>query len=81
MCYRGKWFEALARAFDGDAHVIAPLLPDYLKRFRASARIRGFTLDSNGNIENPARLDEEAKKVAMIKIRMLTPIKVAVRGH
>jgi hypothetical protein len=48
--------------------VIAPLLPDYLRRFPASARIRGFTLDSSGNIEDPGKLFEEAKKVVMVKI-------------
>ena len=72
ICYRGKWFEASARAFDGDARVIAPLLPDYLRRFRASARIRGLALDSSGNIGNPERLVEEARKVVMVKIRMMT---------
>jgi deazaflavin-dependent oxidoreductase (nitroreductase family) len=72
VCHRGRWSEAHAKAFDGDVEVIAPLLPDYLKRFRASARIRGFTLDSNGNIENPEKLGEEAKKTVMVKIRMLT---------
>jgi deazaflavin-dependent oxidoreductase (nitroreductase family) len=71
VCYRGKWFEASAKAFDGDVEVIAPVLPDYLKRFRASARVRGFTLNSNGNIENPEKLGEEAKKTVMVKIRML----------
>ena len=73
VCYRGKWSEAHAKAFDGNVEVIAPLLPDYLRRFRASARIRGFTLDSRGNIENPRKLNEEAKKVVMVKIRILTP--------
>jgi deazaflavin-dependent oxidoreductase (nitroreductase family) len=73
VCYRGKWFEASAKAFDGDVEVIAPLLPDYLKRFPASARIRGLSLDSSGNIENPEKLGEEAKKVVMVTIRMLTP--------
>jgi deazaflavin-dependent oxidoreductase (nitroreductase family) len=71
--YRGKWFEASAEAFDGDVEVIVPLLPDYLKRFPASARIRGLALDSNGNVENPEKLGEEAKKVVMVTIRMLTP--------
>jgi hypothetical protein len=71
--YRGKWIEASAKAFAGDVQVIAPLLPDYLKRFPASARIRGLTLDSSGDIENPEKLGEEAKKVVMITIRMLTP--------
>jgi len=73
ICYRGKWFEASAKAFDGDVEVIAPLLPDYLKRFPASARIRGLTFDSSGHIENPEKLGEEAKKVVMVIIRPLTP--------
>ena len=73
VCYRGKWFEASAKAFDGDVEVIAPLLPDYLRRFPASARIRGLTLDSSGNIEDQAKLAEEAERVVMVKIRMLTP--------
>jgi len=68
ICYRGKWFEASAKAFDGDVEVITPLLPDYLKRFPASARIRGLTLDSSGNIEDQAKLAEEAKKTVMVKI-------------
>jgi deazaflavin-dependent oxidoreductase (nitroreductase family) len=72
VCYHGKWFEASARAFDGDVETIAPLLPDYLKRFPASARIRGLTLDSTGNFYDPGKLVEEAKKVVMVKIRMLT---------
>jgi deazaflavin-dependent oxidoreductase (nitroreductase family) len=73
VCYRGKWLKASAKAFDGDVEVIAPLLPDYLKRFPASARIRGLTFDSNGNIENTEKLREEAKKVVMVVIRMPTP--------
>jgi len=68
VCYRGKWFEASAKAFDGDVEVIAPLLPDYLRRFPASARIRGLTFDSSGNVEDPGKLAEEAKKVVMVKI-------------
>jgi deazaflavin-dependent oxidoreductase (nitroreductase family) len=73
VCYRGKWFEASAKAFDGDVEVIAPPLLDYVKRFRASARIRGLTLDSSGGIENPEKLSEEAKKVVMVKIGVVTP--------
>ena len=56
VCYRGRWSEASAIAFDGDVEAIAPLLPDYLRRFRASARIRGLTFDSGGNIEDPGKL-------------------------
>ena len=70
--YRGRWFEGSAKAFDGDVEVIAPLLPDYLKRFPASARIRGLALDSNGAIGNPEKLDGEAKKVVMVTVRMQT---------
>jgi deazaflavin-dependent oxidoreductase (nitroreductase family) len=72
ICYRGKWYEASAKAFDGDVGVIAPLFPDYLRRFPASARIRGLTLDSRGNVEDQGKLGEEAKKVVMVRIRMLT---------
>jgi len=68
VCYRGKWLEASAKAFDGDVEEIAPFLPDYLKRFPASARIRGLTFDSSGNIEDSEKLVEEAKKVVMVKI-------------
>jgi hypothetical protein len=70
VCYRGKWFEASARAFDGDVEVIALLFPDYLKRFPASARIRGLNLDASGNIEDPGKLREAAKEVVMVRIRM-----------
>lgn len=73
VCYRGKWFEASAKAFDGDVEVIAPLLPDYLRRFPASARIRGLTLDSSGNVEDLGKLREAAKEVVMVKVRMLNP--------
>lgn len=72
VCYRGKWFEASAKAFDGDMGVIAPLFPDYLRRFPASARIRGLTLDSSGDVEDQGKMGEEAKRVVMVKIRMLT---------
>jgi deazaflavin-dependent oxidoreductase (nitroreductase family) len=68
ICYRGKWFEASAKAFDGDVEVIAPLLPDYLRRFPVSARTRGLTFDSSGNIEDQGKLVEEARKVVMVKI-------------
>jgi len=71
--YRGKWFEASAKAFDGDVGVIAPLLPYYLKRFPASARIRGLAWDPNGVVENPEKLEGEAKKVVMVTIRVQTP--------
>jgi deazaflavin-dependent oxidoreductase (nitroreductase family) len=71
ICYRGKWYEASAKAFDGDIDAITPLLPDYLRRFPASARIRGLALDSSGNVEDQAKLSEEAKKVVMIRIRIL----------
>jgi hypothetical protein len=72
VCYRGKWYEASAKAFDGDVEVIAPVFPDYLRRFPASARIRGLTIDSSGNIEDQGKLGEEAKKVVMVKIRIST---------
>lgn len=72
ICYRGKWFEASAKAFEGEVEVIAPLLPDYLKRFPASARVRGLTFDPSGNVEDPGKLTEEARKVVMVKIRMPT---------
>jgi hypothetical protein len=73
ICYCGKWFEASAKAFDGNVEEIAPFLPDYLKRFPASARVRALTFDSSGNIEDPVKLVEEAKKIVMVKIRMVTP--------
>jgi deazaflavin-dependent oxidoreductase (nitroreductase family) len=73
VCYRGKWFEASAKTFEGDAAVNVPLLRDYLKRFPESARIRGLTLDAGGNVVDAERLQEEAKKVVMVNIRMQTP--------
>jgi deazaflavin-dependent oxidoreductase (nitroreductase family) len=73
VCYRGKWFEAIAEAFHGNVEEIAPLLPDYLKRFPASARIRGFTLDSSGNVEDSRKLREAAKEIVMVRIRTMTP--------
>jgi deazaflavin-dependent oxidoreductase (nitroreductase family) len=73
VCYRGKWFEASARAFDGDVEAIVPVLPDYLRRFPASARVRGLTFDSNGNVEDQEKLREAAKEVVMVKISMQTP--------
>jgi deazaflavin-dependent oxidoreductase (nitroreductase family) len=72
VCYRGKWYEASAKAFDGEVEVIAPVFPDYLRRFPASARIRGLTIDSSSNIEDQGKLGEEAKKVVMVKIRIPT---------
>lgn len=41
VCYRRRWVVASARAFDGDAAVIAPLLPAYLRRSP-----RGYTARS-----------------------------------
>jgi deazaflavin-dependent oxidoreductase (nitroreductase family) len=72
VCYRGKWFEASATAFEGDIAAIAPLFPAYLRRFPASARIRGLTFDPNGNVEDAEKLREAAKKVVMVNIRMPT---------
>jgi len=69
--YRGEWFEASAKAFDGDVEAIVPAFPCYLKRFPASARVRGLTLDSGGNIEDPGKLEEAAKHVVMVKIKIL----------
>lgn len=68
--YRGKWIEASAMAYEGDLAVIASLLPAYLRRFPASARIRGLTLDPSGNVEDAERLREAAKKIVMVIIRM-----------
>lgn len=73
VCYRGKRLEASAKAFDGDVEAIVPVMPDYLRRFPASARVHGLTFDSRGNIEDPEKLGEEAKKVLMVRIRMLAP--------
>ncbi len=71
--HHGKWLDASAKAFDGDIEVIVPVMPDYLRRFPASARIRGLTFDSKGNIEDLGKLCEEAKKVLMVRIRTLAP--------
>jgi deazaflavin-dependent oxidoreductase (nitroreductase family) len=70
VCYRGKWFEASATAFEGDVAVIAPLFPAYLRRFPESARIRGLTLNSSGNLEDAEKLREAAKKVVLVDIKM-----------
>jgi len=64
---------SLCDSFDGDVEAVAPLLPDYLKRFRASARIRGLTFDSSGNIEDSEKLREAAREVVMVKISMRNP--------
>jgi deazaflavin-dependent oxidoreductase (nitroreductase family) len=72
ICYHGKWFEASATAFEGDAAVIAPLLPAYLKRFPESARIRGLTLNSSGDVQDAEKLREAAEKVVVVNIRMPT---------
>jgi len=72
VCYHGKWFEASATAFEGDVAVIAPLFPAYLRRFPASARIRGLTLDSTGNVEDVGKLREAASKIVMVNIKMQT---------
>jgi deazaflavin-dependent oxidoreductase (nitroreductase family) len=72
VCYRGKWFEASATAFEGDVAVIAPLFTAYLRRFPESARIRGLTLNSSGNVEDAEKLREAARKVVMVNIKMPT---------
>ena len=69
VCYRGKWYEALATASEGDVSVITPLFPAYLRRFPASARIRGLTLDPSGGVEDEEKLREAAKKVVMVGIK------------
>lgn len=71
--YRGKWFEASARAYNGDVEAIAPAFPDYLRRFPASARVRGLTLDPRGSIEDQGKLDEAAKDTVMVRIKILSP--------
>ena len=71
--YRGGWFEASAKAFEGDVEAIVPAFPGYLERFPASARVRGLTLDRRGNIEDTGKLAEAAKHVVMVKIRILGP--------
>jgi hypothetical protein len=70
ICYRGQWTQAFATSYEGDASVIVPRLQAYLKRFPASARLRGLTLDSRGNVENAEKLLEAAKKVVMVIIKM-----------
>jgi deazaflavin-dependent oxidoreductase (nitroreductase family) len=72
VCYRRKWFEASATAFEGDAAVIAPLFPAYLRRFPESARIRGLTLDRSGNVQDAEKLRKAAEKVVMVNIKMPT---------
>jgi deazaflavin-dependent oxidoreductase (nitroreductase family) len=72
VCYRGTWFEASATVFEGDVALIVPLFPAYLRRFPASARIRGLTLDPSGNVEDAEKLREAAKRVVMVNIMMPT---------
>ena len=70
VCYHGTWSEASAKVIEGDVSAIAPLFPAYLRRFPESARIRGLTLDPNGNVKDADKLREAAKKVVMIHIIM-----------
>jgi deazaflavin-dependent oxidoreductase (nitroreductase family) len=72
VCYCGEWFEGSATAFEGDVAVIAPLFPAYMRRFPESARIRGLTLDSSGNVEDAEKLRKAVKEVVMVNIRMRT---------
>jgi hypothetical protein len=70
VCYHGKWFEASAKAFEGDVDAITPVLPVYLRRFPESARIRGLTLNSSGNVEDAEKLREAAENVVMVNIKI-----------
>ena len=71
--YHGNWFEASARAYNGDVGAIVPAFPDYLRRFPESARVRGLTLDSQGNIADQRKLEEAARDAVMVRIGILGP--------
>ena len=73
VCYRGEWIQTTATAYEGDASVVVPRLEAYLKRFPASARIRGLTLDPSGNIQDSEKLREAAKKAVIVIIQLPRP--------
>jgi len=71
--YRGSWFEAVAKAYVGDVEAIAPVFPDYLRRYPMSARYRGLKMDPSGKIEDQRKMEDAVKNVVMVRIRILDP--------